>query len=134
MFRQMIAACIGLAVACVGATLAMSAEHTTDSLQTVNEKVSRKEAVLVDVREKKEWECGHVEGAVLLSLSELRNGIDTDTLQKPLPRERIIYTHCAVGVRSLSAADLLRKHGYDVRPLKAGYAELLRGGLQKANK
>jgi hypothetical protein len=34
----------------------------------------------------------------------------------------------------LPAADILRKAGYDVRPLKDGYGSLLKNGFSKAEK
>ena len=125
-----------LAIVCVGAPVfsACAAEHTKDSLQTVKENVTSDKAVLVDVREKSEWDNGHVSGAVFLPLSELNSGITVAALQKRVPKGRIVYTHCAVGKRSLTAADILQKQGYDVRPLKAGYADLLRAGFEKAEK
>lgn len=111
-----------------------AAEPTKDTLPTVKKSVAEEDAILVDVREKKEWDEGHISGAVFLPLSELRNGITAEALAKRLPAERIIYTHCAVGVRSCTAADLLKKHGYDVRPLKPGYKDLLAAGFKKAEK
>ena len=51
-----------------------------------------------------------------------------DLLNK-LSKEKIIYTHCAVGYRSLRAAKILKKYGYDVRPLKPGYDELVKAGF-----
>ena len=124
------------AVVCVAAPVfsACAAEHTKDSLQTVKENVTSDKAVLVDVREKSEWDKGHVSGAVFLPLSELNSGITAAALQKRVPKDRIVYTHCAVGKRSLTAAEILQKQGYDVRPLKAGYADLLRAGFEKAEK
>lgn len=116
------------------AAAAFAAEPTKDSLPTVKKSVTDEKAVLVDVREKSEWDAGHVSGAVLLPLSELRNGITAEALARRLPKERIVYTHCAVGVRSCTAADILRKHGYDVRPLKPGYKELIAAGFKKAEK
>ncbi len=111
-----------------------AAEPTKDTLPTVKKSVAEEDAILVDVREKKEWDEGHISGAVFLPLSELRNGITAEALAKRLPAERIIYTHCAVGVRSCTAADLFKKHGYDVRPLKPGYKDLLAAGFKKAEK
>ena len=35
---------------------------------------------------------------------------------------------------ALTAADLLKKQGYDVRPLKDGYKDLLKAGFPKAEK
>ena len=113
---------------------ARAAEHTKDSLPTVKKNIAAEKAVLVDVREKAEWDRGHVEGAVFLPLSELRKGIDVESLAKRLPKKRIVYTHCAVGVRSCTAADLIVKFGYDVRPLKPGYKNLLEAGFEKAEK
>lgn len=125
-----------LVVVCVSAMVvsAHAAEHTKDSLQTAKKNVDDKKAVLVDVREKSEWDDGHIEGAVFLPLSEIRNGIDAASLEKKLPKDQIIYTHCAAGKRSLTGADILVKHGYDVRPLKPGYKDLLGAGFEKAKK
>lgn len=39
-------------------------EHTKDSLQTIKENIAAKKAVLVDVRDREEWNMGHVEGAI----------------------------------------------------------------------
>lgn len=109
-----------------------AAEHTKDSLETVQENIAEEKAVLVDVREKSEWDQGHVKDAVFLPLSELRNGITKQSLAKKLPADKIVYTHCAVGVRSRTAADILLKNGYDVRALKPGYKDLIAAGFEKA--
>src|SRR4051794_11098419 len=45
--------------------------HTTDPLPEVKAKMQAKQAILVDVREQNEWDRGHVQGAVLLPLSQL---------------------------------------------------------------
>ncbi len=111
-----------------------AAEHTKDSLKVIRENVDAKTAVLIDVREKSEWDKGHVEGAVFLPLSELQAGVEPKSLAEKLPKGKIIYTHCVVGKRSLTAGNILEKQGYDVRPLKAGYEELLQAGFKKAPK
>lgn len=118
------------AVMLVGSGFA--AEPTKDSLATVQENISDGKAVLVDVREQREWDSGHLEAARLLPLSELKNDIDASSLKKRLPDDRIIYTHCKAGVRSCYAADILEKHGYEVRALKPGYQQLLDAGFRKA--
>lgn len=109
-----------------------AAEHTSDSLDTVKKRVSENKAVLVDVREEAEWKQGHIEGAKLLPLSTLKDAKDADRVKKQLPAEKIIYVHCAAGVRSLRAAEILKQQGFDVRALKPGYKELLKSGFQKA--
>jgi rhodanese-related sulfurtransferase len=118
----------------LAATLALpgnAAEHTKDSLATVMNNVLAGKAILLDVREQREWDAGHLRDATLLPLSRLRD-IDPDALTRALPRDKVVYCHCAAGVRVLPAADILQKYGYDVRPLKAGYKELLRAGFPKA--
>lgn len=110
--------------------------HTKDSLDTVKMRLAEKKAVLVDVREQKEWDAGHLEKAKLVPLSKLRKETDLEKLAKALvkdlPKDKIIYTHCRSGVRCVAAADVLEKLGYDVRPLKSGYQDLLDAGFPKA--
>ena len=121
-----------LVVVCFTSTLSMAAEFTTDSLRAVKDNIASKKAILVDVRDKEEWDKGHVTGAVFLPLSEIKKSDRAQTPLKELPKERIIYTHCVVGMRARKAADILRKQGYDVRPLKAGYIELIEAGFPDA--
>lgn len=52
--------------------------------------------------------------------------------EKALPKETIVYPRCRSGGRSLAAARILRKLGYDVRPLKPGFDELRRAGFREA--
>ena len=115
-----------------GTSCGRAAELTKDSLAQVKANVTEKKAVLVDVREKSEWDKGHVEGAVFLPLSELKAGVDAKEIAKRLPKDKIIYTHCVLGKRSVTAGDMLQKLGYEVRCLKPGYQELLDAGFQKA--
>lgn len=112
-----------LSVVCNGAEL------TQDSLSTVKKNVDEKKAVLVDVREKKEWDAGHVEGAIFLPLSELQH-LNADQAKKKLPTERILYVHCVVGKRAVTAGAMLEKLGYEVRSLKPGYKELVNAGFK----
>jgi rhodanese-related sulfurtransferase len=109
-----------------------AAELTNDPLPTVQENLATHKAVLVDVREPAEWKEGHVEGAISLPLSSLKEGVDTSAPEHQLPKDKIVYTHCVMGVRAVAAAKILEKLGYNVRPLKAGYEELVKAGFQKA--
>jgi len=112
-------------------SISFAVDHTTDSLATIKKNVESKKAVLVDVREKGEWDEGHLKGAIFLPLSSLRDGI-TAAERKQLPQGKIIYLHCAVGFRAKVAANLLEKYNAKVRPLPQGYDELLDSGFQKA--
>src|SRR5207237_2532305 len=106
-----------------------SQDHTKDFLDTVKKKLADKKAVLIDVREKVEWDRGHLKDAKLLPLSILK---EDSKLPKDLPKDKAIYLHCGSGVRCVQAAEILKKQGYDVRPLKAGYAALVKEGFAKA--
>lgn len=112
------------------ATAAHAEEHTKDSLPTVKESIAAKKAVLIDVREKPEWDRGHVAGAIFLPLSELKKRGRAEEMLKTLPQDRILYTHCVVGMRSLKAAEILKQHGYKARALKPGYDELIKAGFE----
>lgn len=107
--------------------------HTTDTLKTVQQRLVENSAVLIDVREQEEWDAGHLETAVLVPLSKLKNEAANqgfvEQLAQTLAQGKIIYCHCRSGARVLAASPILQKMGYDVRPLKAGYAELLRAGF-----
>lgn len=110
--------------------------HTVDSLKQVQERLTDKSALLIDVREKDEWDAGHLAQAQLVPLSELREGAGQSEyaaqLVKTLPKDRIVYCHCRSGGRVLAATPLLTKLGYDIRPLKAGFADLVDAGFKKA--
>ena len=110
------------------AMVASAQEHTKDSVATVKKALEAKKAVLMDVREKQEWDRGHLRDATLLPLSSLK-----DESKVALPKDKPIYLHCASGVRCLKAAEILRKQGYDARPLKDGYKDLLKVGFPKAD-
>lgn len=113
--------------------------HTKDSLATVQKRLAEEKAVLVDVREKAEWDDGHLKHASLLPLSELgkklRDPQYVATLKERLPSDKPIYLHCKVGGRCVLAAEALRKElgpEFDFRPLKPGYEELVKNGFVEA--
>lgn len=110
--------------------------HTSDSLDTVRERIAQKQAVLIDVREQNEWDAGHLADATLVPLSLLREkGPSPELAHKlrgKLPKDKTVYCHCRSGSRVLRATPILRELGYDIRPLKAGYEDLLKAGFPKA--
>jgi phage shock protein E len=111
--------------------LAAAAEHTKDTLATIKQNVEDEKAVLVDVREKKEWDAGHIDGAIFLPLSAVQDGLSKDEL-KPLPKDKVLYVHCVVGKRALTAANALEKAGFKVQPMKPGYMEMIDAEFKKA--
>jgi rhodanese-related sulfurtransferase len=121
---------LGLVLGGLGGTAL--AEHTKDSLDAVKQAMSKQQAMLVDVREPDEWQQGHVQGAILLPLSALEKGVNPQELARILPKDKVIYCHCLAGGRCMEAASLLKPLGYDVRPLKPGYPQLIQAGFPAA--
>jgi NADPH-dependent 2,4-dienoyl-CoA reductase/sulfur reductase-like enzyme/rhodanese-related sulfurtransferase len=76
--------------------------------------VERTGALLLDVREPLEFARDHLEGAVNIPLSQLRERYTE------LPRDREIWVHCALGQRSYYAVRFLAQKGYCVRNLPGG--------------
>ncbi|MCX8031701.1 MAG: molybdopterin-synthase adenylyltransferase MoeB [Thermodesulfovibrionales bacterium] len=70
--------------------------------------------VLLDVREKHEWEICRLEGAILIPLAEL-----PENLNKFDPTKTYII-YCKIGKRSIEAAYLLQSAGLRVRNLVGG--------------
>ena len=71
---------------------------------------------IVDVREDREWNLGHVPGAVHVARGTLEGHIEG-----AVPREQKVVLYCARGNRSALAADTMREMGYrDVTSLAGG--------------
>jgi phage shock protein E len=121
-----------------GANACWAIDHTKEPLDKIKKQVDEKKAVLVDVREQGEWDKGHVEGAVLVPLGDLgKKSKDPEfikELEKKVPKDQVVYCHCAKGGRAILAGDVLKRLGYDVRPLKPGYQELIDAGFPAAKK
>ena len=64
-------------------------------------------AFIVDVREKGEYEKGHLKNAVNIPLSELRARVDE------IPKNQQVYFHCRSSQRSYNAIMALQGMGYD---------------------
>ena len=69
----------------------------------------------VDVRYEEEFEDGHIPGAILLPLPELRQRLD-----QLLDRQEKYIAVCRSGKRSAVAAFLLKQRGYDVVSMQGG--------------
>lgn len=119
------------AVLFVAGLSAVAADHTKDTPAEVKKAVADGKAVVIDVREVGEWEDGHLKGAKNLPLSEIKAGLKAERLKELLPAGKVVYLHCAAGGRCLKAADLLKAAGYETRPLKPGYDDLVKAGFDK---
>lgn len=125
-------ACLAVAVPLVLSSVVFAAGHAKETLAQVKMAVDNQQAVLVDVREKRELGNGYIEDAISLPLSELNGNVDVERLKAKLPSDKVLYTYCVVGKRALAVANILEKHGYEVRGLKPGYKELVEAGFPKA--
>ncbi|MEK3728946.1 FAD-dependent oxidoreductase [Lysinibacillus sp. FSL W8-0953] len=65
-----------------------------------------KQAFFLDVREKNEFESGHLIGAHHIPLSELRERMNE------IPKDQPVYVHCRSGQRSYNAVMTLQNNGY----------------------
>lgn len=108
-------------------------EFTKDSLDTVKKNVREGDAILADVRDLVEWNAGHVRDAIHLPWRDLQ-GKKVDAMLENLPKDKVIYTYCAVGYRSSRAGKIIAKYKFDVRPLKPGFEELVKAGFDSEKK
>lgn len=79
------------------------------------DKLAQEEALLLDVREIGEFEAGHVEGALNIPLTQLRDRVHE------LPKDQKIAVYCQVGQRAYYATRALRLQGFDAHNLTGGF-------------
>lgn len=74
-------------------------------------------ARLIDVRERDEWDAGHVEGALFYPVPRISSDPDID-----VDPNTPIVTYCKAGARAERAAEVLRAAGYtDVCAMRGGF-------------
>lgn len=88
------------------------------------ELVSQIDVDVVDVRDDREWNTGHIAGARHIPFEQLRADPEAYLARKP------ILFICARGVRSLSAAKLAERFGYtQIYNLDGGTSAWSKAGL-----
>jgi phage shock protein E len=90
-------------------------------IQTLKKEVESGNAILIDVREKDEWEQGHLNGALLLPMSEL-NPFDLPQL----PRDKTLCFYCARGGRAMQAAMIFKIYYPNSVGIKYNFEDLKR--------
>jgi adenylyltransferase/sulfurtransferase len=97
---------------------------SADQEMTVSDlkaRLDQRNVFLLDVREPREWEISHIEGATLIPLGELPKRLAE--LPDPTTGPEIVV-QCKSGVRSAKAVNLLREKGYTrVKNLRGGILE-----------
>ena len=94
-------------------TILMSCSSDTGSITQITPKesaglVANEFAVIIDVRTVGEWQSKHIDGAVLIPLSELKSRVNE--LKQYQGKQLIMQ--CAVGGRSSKAVELLQQAGF----------------------
>jgi glyoxylase-like metal-dependent hydrolase (beta-lactamase superfamily II)/rhodanese-related sulfurtransferase len=80
---------------------------------------------IVDVRKQNEYEAGHVDGAINVVLQELE-----DQLIKVKSKDENIYVHCLSGYRSMIAASLLKRKGYQrIKNIYGGWEAISKANI-----
>ena len=98
-------------------------------LEKIKKEIEEGTAVLFDVREKEEWDGGHLKFADFIPLSQLKEGIAPQG--KDFSKKT--YIHCRSGKRVLMAKPLLKTMGFEnIIGLNEGYAELVENEFQTA--
>lgn len=90
----------------------MSCRELDDRIETEG---WEKDLTILDVTEEMERMVFHIPGSVHIPLGQLRQRMSE------LPKDRMIVTYCAIGVRSYNAARILMQNGFsDVKVLEGG--------------
>jgi rhodanese-related sulfurtransferase len=85
-----------------------------------------KGALLIDVREKEDWDAAHIPGALHLG----KGIIELEIEEKAPALDTPIICHCGGGSRSALVADSLQKMGYtNVKSLAGGLRAWKEAGL-----
>jgi molybdopterin/thiamine biosynthesis adenylyltransferase/rhodanese-related sulfurtransferase len=94
-----------------------------------SELLAAEEPLVVDVRERDEWEEGHIPGAVHVPRGSLESRIE----RIEPDRARPIVLYCSTGNRSAFAAKTLEELGYEtVSSLAGGFTDWKRNGFPTA--
>src|SRR5512139_3175856 len=84
---------------------------------TIDALAAERDYQLIDVREDREWNDGHLTGALHLG----RGVLERDAIATLPDKQARLVLYCGGGFRSILAADSLQKMGYrDVRSLAGG--------------
>jgi rhodanese-related sulfurtransferase len=85
--------------------------------------INNEDYFIIDVRSKEEYNQGHLDGAFLIPVDEIKKRV------AEIPRNKPVIVYCKTGVRSLEAANILIKSGFKaVYDMKGGITEWQKKG------
>jgi hydroxyacylglutathione hydrolase len=126
-FRRLVGLLAGGVAAWRDASLPLESTPAID-VPELAERLRRGDVRLLDVRDRDEWEEGHVEGSRHLPYHDLGKGIPDDLRNGGTP----LVVACSVGNRSSIAVSLLRRAGVEdvIHVVDGGVAELADEGIE----
>lgn len=128
MLRLITFACaLGLAL------VAGAASATAEDLAQLQKAILEEKAIVLDVREKVEWNKAHLKlsRSVPISTISLDKEARKVAASLPDPAEVKIYTLSNTGKRAEVAAQLFERVGVKVTPLKQSYRSLVDAGFEE---
>lgn len=107
-------------------TLVEDAKNRVKEITITEFQQHQRPSVLIDVREDREWQAGHLPQAMHLGKGIIERDIEAMVQDK----QQTLVLYCGGGFRSALAADVLQKMGYtDVLSLAGGYSAWVNAGL-----
>lgn len=105
---------VGALVVIIALILKMELDRFTSGIDQINpfeviRQINDSDALMVDVREGKEYAEGHLKDAVHIPLGELKSRIDELAKHK----SKSVIAYCRSGSRSNSACKTLKKAGFE---------------------
>ena len=117
---------IALAVLFITSGFSKSTNDVCNLTHTNYLKTNKTDAIVLDVRTQREYESGHLKGAILLDIykSNFRDEVNK------LDKDKKYFVYCKVGVRSSSAANYMLQNGFkNVCNLEGGIVKLSEAGV-----
>lgn len=101
----------------------VSKPYSTIAAGQAQAMIAERRALLIDVRERHEWNAGHAPAAKHMPLGSLSGRLSE------IPAGRPVITICQSGMRSARAAGLLARQGHEVYNLRGGMSAWTATGL-----
>ena len=103
-----------------------------EELQVALGEVNAGTALLLDVREQKEWDEKHLAQAQLVPTTQIKELPASHREIPGVPKAKRVYVHCAKGGRAKQVCKLMCEFGYDAVPLVCAFDHLAKQGFRLA--